>query len=482
MDFRLASDADRLTGIGWLRSLAGSRLPAANDRVRGPNASVQRPEPCPDRHRPPATAEFSAGLGADSRGPHEVDAERVACILSTIAGQGSLGCPGIWCAQRSASGSRPRGNDETLLAELAAEFAVLAISRKKSSGGGAASTGPRGRNSSCATTESKPIHRLIPKRAARPCNAALTCDGRVAAYPVFRSVAFGSAECDHRQDRIGLDAAAATGVASRGGFDPGSKLRVAALGTCRAGASSPVMFLGLVDGPAFSRRSCRSNLSEHGQSDQSPAIHHRMGPLRPGRHRLQRPLLRVLRLGHLDAVRTGAGRQTAGPGKGVRHRRHSLGRCRRALSGAGEIRRHSRDRLAGERIPPLELRRRASDFCRRRGCGRRQRDAGLGGARSGRSGQNQIAADPARSHRAFSRADARCGMDAVRRRQRMSRQLSDLRPCRCGPSPGQRLRCEGSASLPADRFWGKFNTNRNPEDAPWRSFLSVQALPPKYAA
>ena len=34
----------------------------------------------------------------------------------------------------------------------------------------------------------------------------------------------------------------------------------------------------------------------------------------------------------------------------------------------------------------FELRRRASDFCRRRGCGRRQRDAGLGGARSSRSG------------------------------------------------------------------------------------------------
>jgi hypothetical protein len=39
---------------------------------------------------------------------------------------------------------------------------------------------------------------------------------------IARSVAFGSAECDDRQGQIGLDVTEATGVASRGGFDPGS--------------------------------------------------------------------------------------------------------------------------------------------------------------------------------------------------------------------------------------------------------------------
>ena len=190
------------------------------------------------------------------------------------------------------------------------------------------------------TAESKPIHRVIPKHAARPCSNALTCDSAAAAYPTRRSVAFGSAECDHRQGQMGLGAAAATGVASHGGFDPGSKLRVAARGTCRAGASSPVMFLGsrsdqcgetaahsrASGNPAFGKdwvpafrlravalrrtRTRRSSLSErrrvagtsgipivsnsiqhalvsaHGHSDQSPAIHHRMGPLRSRRYRL----------------------------------------------------------------------------------------------------------------------------------------------------------------------------------------------------
>jgi hypothetical protein len=57
----------------------------------------------------------------------------------------------------------------------------------------------------------------------------LRSSGRVSS--VLRSVAFGSAECDDRQGQMGLDAVAATGVASCGWFDPGSKLRVAARGT-----------------------------------------------------------------------------------------------------------------------------------------------------------------------------------------------------------------------------------------------------------
>jgi hypothetical protein len=50
-----------------------------------------------------------------------------------------------------------------------------------------------------------------------------------------RSVAFGSAECDDRQGQIGLDVTAATSVASHGGFDPGSLLRVAAQGNVTGG-------------------------------------------------------------------------------------------------------------------------------------------------------------------------------------------------------------------------------------------------------
>src|SRR3954463_3539050 len=49
------------------------------------------------------------------------------------------------------------------------------------------------------------------------------------------------AGCENRQDQIGLGAEAATGVASRGWFDPGSQLRVAALRTWRVDASPPVM-------------------------------------------------------------------------------------------------------------------------------------------------------------------------------------------------------------------------------------------------
>ena len=64
---------------------------------------------------------------------------------------------------------------------------------------------------------------------------------RRAALSSLSDRAFGSAECDDRQGQIGLGAAAATGGASCGGFDPGSRLRVAAPGTWRAGASSPVI-------------------------------------------------------------------------------------------------------------------------------------------------------------------------------------------------------------------------------------------------
>ena len=202
MDFRLASDAHRLSGIGWLQPLAGLSLLAANERVRDPNASGQQePAPFPDGHRN-QPQQFSAPTVVPTAAGRVKRIRALLLAFTTIAGQGPLGRPGICCAKRSPRGSRPTGNQETLLAELAAKFGVLAMSRKKSKCGCAASTGSCGWNSPCGTTESKPIHRVIPKRADRPREHALTCHCRAAAYHLIRSVAFGLAECDHRQDQM----------------------------------------------------------------------------------------------------------------------------------------------------------------------------------------------------------------------------------------------------------------------------------------
>src|SRR5271154_6235910 len=103
------------------------------------------------------------------------------------------------------------------------------------------------RPETCCTRVPQSVHTIIPKRAERPRSRALTCDSRTLRYPHFQIGAFGSAECVDRQDRVGLDAVAATSDASRGGFDHGSGLRVAASGTWRAGASSPVMILGTLE-------------------------------------------------------------------------------------------------------------------------------------------------------------------------------------------------------------------------------------------
>ncbi len=148
---------------------------------------------------------------------------------------------------RNSAHRRPRTRTALILRLVARHGAAVLIGYSEINSGAACatSTGPDPRISPRHMPESKPIHRIIPKGVARSGGHALTCDSKAAAYPSFRSVAFGSAECVDRQGQMGLGAAAATGVASRGEFDPGSKLRVAARGTCRAGASSPVMFLGV---------------------------------------------------------------------------------------------------------------------------------------------------------------------------------------------------------------------------------------------
>src|SRR5262249_37135543 len=86
------------------------------------------------------------------------------------------------------------------------------------------------------------IHTIIPKHELLSSIHAFALETHQrSAILTARSVAFGSAECDDRQGQIGLGATAATGVASSGGFDPGSLLLLAADGTGPAGASSTAM-------------------------------------------------------------------------------------------------------------------------------------------------------------------------------------------------------------------------------------------------
>src|SRR3974390_2371212 len=84
-----------------------------------------------------------------------------------------------------------------------------------------------------------PSTQLCPNaRANREITLSLATLER-SALLIFRSVAFGSAECDDRQGQIGLVAEVATGDVTSGGFDHGSRLRVAAPGTWRGGGGWP---------------------------------------------------------------------------------------------------------------------------------------------------------------------------------------------------------------------------------------------------
>src|SRR5262245_25933282 len=127
-----------------------------------------------------------------------------------------------------------------------------------------------------------------------------------------------------------------------------------------------------------------------------------MGSLRPGGHRVQQPLLRVLRLELVAAVRNGAGRAAERDRNDFRDRRHSPGRRQGAVPQAGPVQRRGRHRLGGERVPALELRGGASHHHRRRACGRRQRNPGLGRAGPEGSGQAERLADPAGGDRTVS--------------------------------------------------------------------------------
>src|SRR5262245_58168051 len=127
-----------------------------------------------------------------------------------------------------------------------------------------------------------------------------------------------------------------------------------------------------------------------------------MGSLRPGGHRVQQPLLRVLRLELVAAVRNGAGRAAEPDRNDFRDRRHSAGRRQGAVPQAGPVQRRGRHRLGGERVPALELRGGASHHHRRRARGRRERNPSLGRAGPEGSGQAERLADPAIGHRAVS--------------------------------------------------------------------------------
>src|SRR5262249_1980128 len=142
--------------------------------------------------------------------------------------------------------------------------------------------------------------------------------------------------------------------------------------------------------------------TRHGQSRLPPAIHRRMGSLRPRRHRIQQPFLRVFRLERLAAVRNGARRTAERTGHGLRHRGNSIGRRQGPLSQACQVQRRRRHRLRGQRIPALEFRRGASHLDRRRAGGRRQRNAGMGRARPQGSGEIEGHTDPGRGGRAVS--------------------------------------------------------------------------------
>src|SRR5262245_18389281 len=204
-----------------------------------------------------------------------------------------------------------------------------------------------------------------------------------------------------------------------------------------AGARAPC---GRIDIPCAGALLCRrANKAEigHAQPRLPQAVHRRMGSLRPGGHRVQQPLLRVLRLELVVAVRDGAGRAAERDRNGFRDRRHPPGRRQGAVPQAGPVQRRGRYRLGGQRVPALELRGGASHHHRRRACGRRQRNAGLGGAGSRRSGQAERLADPGGGHRAVSGG-------SVEARNRAAHSRSQVWQAAC-----RRAHVEASRTLPA---------------------------------
>ena len=184
MDFRLASDADRLTGIGWLRSdwrvlgcrqpmiVSEAQMPASSGRSRALTGIGHQPQ----QSSAPALVPTAAGrmkwmlsvLLAFYR--RSRDRDRLAAL--------EFGARNDLRADRVQEGKRRNASGRASCRIRRSSDLPKKIERWRRCVHRSAQP-----NSSCATTKSKPIHRLIPKRAARPCNAALTCDGRVAAYP-----------------------------------------------------------------------------------------------------------------------------------------------------------------------------------------------------------------------------------------------------------------------------------------------------------
>ena len=115
-----------------------------------------------------------------------------------------------------------------------------------------------------------------------------------------------------------------------------------------------IRFLGLVGHAAVSRRSCRPwpISSAGGNSPSSGGIATR--PASSSTAAFSNSSIGAP--GCCSRLRSACGRRIC---RRLRHHGHPAGRCRRALHCACALRRCRRDDLAGERVPPLELRRRA---------------------------------------------------------------------------------------------------------------------------
>src|SRR5262245_58450993 len=209
-----------------------------------------------------------------------------------------------------------------------------------------------------------------------------------------------------------------------------------------AGAGAP---RGRIDIPCAGALPCRrANKAEigHAQPRLPQAVHRRMGSLRPGRDRVQQPLLRVLRLELVVAVRSGAGRAAERDRNGFRDRRNPPGRRQGAVPQAGPVQRRGRDRFGGQRVPALELRGDPSHHHRRRACGRRQRNAGLGGAGPQRSGQAEGRPDPGGGRRAVSGGGVEARNRAANSRSQVWQaacRRAHVPPSRTPPAMTQRL-------------------------------------------
>ena len=134
----------------------------------------------------------------------------------------------------------------------------------------------------------------------------------------------------------------------------------------------------------------------------SPAADHRMGPLRPRRHRVQPALLRTVRRQSwlLFEAALGVKQQELAATYGIVG--IALVDAKANFLKPVQVRRQNRDRLARRRIPPLQFRCRAQVQRRRRSGGRRRPKRGSGRcATKTERGQDQNSGNSKRRDRQF---------------------------------------------------------------------------------